>query len=43
MCTYSIRRLDMDDISNHQRWMYNRLMPGRRGLQEAFIDGVDEM
>ncbi|XP_019150967.1 PREDICTED: uncharacterized protein LOC109147764 [Ipomoea nil] len=31
----------MDDISNHRRWMYNRLMPGR-GLHEAFIDGVDE-
>ncbi|CAJ2648225.1 unnamed protein product [Trifolium pratense] len=30
------------DIRQSRSWMYNRLMPGRRGLTDEFLKGVDE-
>lgn len=30
------------DIRENRSWMYNRLMPGRKGYTDAFVNGVDE-
>ena len=30
------------DIRHYRSWMYNRLLPGRQGYTDAFLNGVEE-
>ena len=30
------------DIIEHREWMYNRLLPGRKGITDQFLRGVEE-
>ncbi|KAG2396187.1 hypothetical protein LR48_Vigan09g256700 [Vigna angularis] len=32
----------MAEVPNHRAWMYDRCYSGRRGLKEAFVEGVEQ-